>query len=421
MGEKVEQEMTKSYWWPEQSDIELKDVGVSYRNFISINLNFSIFVLIPLGCLLVFLSHEYLFEAWLYFVEVFNRLSSEHNLYEFSFFVAITTFAVWYISKPKGVYLMDFAVWPGKKDWELPNEGFVTMSRNSGFFSAESIDFQEKMSKRTGLGDQTYLPPGPKLCIQSKPPETTMVKAREEAAEVIFSILDTLFANTKLKPSQIDILVVNCSLFCPTPSIASMIVNHYKMRSNIISFNLGGMGCSAGVIAIDLAKDLLQVHKNSNALVVSTENITLNWYQGNEKGMLLQNALFRCGGAAMMLSNRWIDSWNAKYQLVHTVRVHKGASDSAYHSVYQEEDKENRKGVRLSRDLMNIVGEALKSNMTELGPLVLPWMEQIKFFKSFILARIFKQLGKKTSSNLCPRFQKGIPAFLYPCRRTSHY
>ena len=38
-----------------------------------------------------------------------------------------------------------------------------------------------------------------------------------------------------------------------------MIINHFKMRSNIISYNLAGMGCSAGVIAINLAKELLQV------------------------------------------------------------------------------------------------------------------------------------------------------------------
>ncbi len=38
-----------------------------------------------------------------------------------------------------------------------------------------------------------------------------------------------------------------------------MIVNHFKMKSNIVSYNLSGMGCSAGVIAISLAKELLQV------------------------------------------------------------------------------------------------------------------------------------------------------------------
>jgi FAE1/Type III polyketide synthase-like protein len=58
---------------------------------------------------------------------------------------------------------------------------------------------------------------------------------------------------------QVDILVVNCSLFNPTPSMSAMIVNRFKMRSNIITYNLSGMGCSAGVIAINLAKELLQV------------------------------------------------------------------------------------------------------------------------------------------------------------------
>ena len=57
---------------------------------------------------------------------------------------------------------------------------------------------------------------------------------------------------------QVDILVVNCSLFNPTPSLSAMIINHFKMRSNIVSYNLAGMGCSAGVIAVNLAKELLQ-------------------------------------------------------------------------------------------------------------------------------------------------------------------
>ena len=58
---------------------------------------------------------------------------------------------------------------------------------------------------------------------------------------------------------QVDILIVNCSLFNPTPSLSAMIVNHFKFKSNVISYNLSGMGCSAGVIAVSLARELLQV------------------------------------------------------------------------------------------------------------------------------------------------------------------
>ena len=59
--------------------------------------------------------------------------------------------------------------------------------------------------------------------------------------------------------AQVDILIVNCSLFNPTPSLSAMIVNHFKMKSNTVTYNLSGMGCSAGVISLSLARELLQV------------------------------------------------------------------------------------------------------------------------------------------------------------------
>ncbi len=55
------------------------------------------------------------------------------------------------------------------------------------------------------------------------------------------------------------------------------------MQKDISSFNLSGMGCSAGLIAIALAREQLQLKRRKYALVVSTENITQNWYLGNDK------------------------------------------------------------------------------------------------------------------------------------------
>jgi hypothetical protein len=33
-----------------------------------------------------------------------------------------------------------------------------------------------------------------------------------------------------VKPKEIGILIVNCSLFNPTPSLAAMVINHFKVR-----------------------------------------------------------------------------------------------------------------------------------------------------------------------------------------------
>jgi 3-ketoacyl-CoA synthase len=155
--------------------------------------------------------------------------------------------------------------------------------------------------------------------------------SQAEVEAVVFGCLDELFEKTKVKPKDIGVLVVNCSLFNPTPSLSAMIVNKYKMRGNICSFNLGGMGCSASVITIDLAKDILQAHHGGGggggiyAIVVSTEKITQNWYYKNQRSMLIPNCLFRLGGAAILLSNRARDRSRFKYKLDHVVRTHKGA------------------------------------------------------------------------------------------------
>ena len=58
---------------------------------------------------------------------------------------------------------------------------------------------------------------------------------------------------------QIDGLIVNCSAFNPTPSLSAAVVNHFKMRQDIRTYNLSGMGCAASVIGIDLAMELLAV------------------------------------------------------------------------------------------------------------------------------------------------------------------
>lgn len=145
--------------------------------------------------------------------------------------------------------------------------------------------------------------------VQVTPPDCSMARAREEFEMVIYPIIENLLKRTGVHPKQIGILVLNCSLFNPTPSLTAMIINKFKMRSSILSYNLAGMGCSASPISIDLAKQLLQLHPSTYALVVSTENITQNWYFGNDRDKLLPNCLFRVGGGAILLSNRRRDAW----------------------------------------------------------------------------------------------------------------
>ncbi|KAF7833057.1 3-ketoacyl-CoA synthase 20-like [Senna tora] len=282
--------------------------------------------------------------------------------------------------KPSKVYLVDFACYKPNDSCICSNETMLERAKLSGRLSEESMKFVTKIVDRSGLGPKTYVPEG----LLSIPQNLSLFEARKETETVFFGAIDELFEKTRIDAKEIGILVVNCCVFCPVPSLCDMIVNRYKLRGNILSYNLSGMGCSAGVLAIDFAKRLLQSHPNSYALVLSTENGISNMYWGNNPSMLLINCLFRMGGSACLLSNRPSDRHHAKYQILHTLRTHLGYDDRSYNCVFQHDDEAQKIGVALSKDLMNVAGEALKAHITSLGPLVLPISEKLKFLATFV-------------------------------------
>ncbi|KAF6156732.1 hypothetical protein GIB67_033201 [Kingdonia uniflora] len=273
-------------------------------------------------------------------------------------------------------------------------------------FNEESIQFQTKVVERSGIGSEACMP----ISLHQLPPDGSKISdAREEVEFTLFRLVEDLLVKHNLDPKNIDILIANCSLFCPTPSISAMVINKFGFRSNVLSFNLSGMGCSAGLLSISLAKDLLKVHKNSLALVLSMETITPNGYSGNNKSMLLSNTLFRMGGAALLLSNKRQDKSTAKYVLQHLVRTNLGHDDQSYRSVFQEPDNDGLVGVALSLDLLRVASKALTLNVTTLGPLVLPYSEQILFAWSIILRKIWPPAKRKPT--YVPDFKRAFKHF----------
>jgi 3-ketoacyl-CoA synthase len=133
-----------------------------------------------------------------------------------------------------------------------------------------------------------------------------------------------------LKPTEIDILITNTSIYCPTPSIASLVINMFKMREDVQAYHMGGMGCAFGVVGLSLVRDMLIAHPGKICLFVSSEIITSAFYPGQRQEALLTNALFRMGGTASILTNNASWKSRSKYQLQHCLRVHTGANNRAF-------------------------------------------------------------------------------------------
>jgi 3-ketoacyl-CoA synthase len=314
------------------------------------------------------------------------------------------------------VRLVDFAVTNPPRDWKFPRGWMPVLSRATDKFTDEELSFQDKVLLRSGLGDDTTVP----WWLMSNPQHLDMAHARDEFEKMCFQCVDALLQKTRLDPKRGDIscVITNSSLFNPTPSLSATIMNHYKMPSTTLNYSLGGMGCSAGVVAVDLARQMLELFPESNVLVVSHENLTNNWYDGADRSMLVPNCIFRSNGAALLLSNkRKYAGSKSKYTLQELIRTTIAADDEAFECVYQCEDDQGKIGVRLRKELMTVAGRALKANITRLGPRVLPLSEKL-FFAGDLIARklgLIKKGGAGAPPPYVPDFSR---AFQHLCIHT---
>ncbi|KAK2986078.1 hypothetical protein RJ640_011519 [Escallonia rubra] len=203
---------------------------------------------------------------------------------------------------------------------------------------------------------------------------------------ITFGVIDELLAKTRFKAKDIGIAIVNCGSFNTTPSHSAAVVNRYRLRCDVLSYSLGGM---AGLQCWrNLYRPCQRISAGASlllyAVVVSLQSITQNWYLGNNRSMLVTNCIFSVGGAAIVLSNRSSGRYRSKYQLLETVRTHKGADDKSYKCDVQQEDERERNGLSVSKDVMPVTGKTLKTNIRTLEPLVLPMSEQLLFFATLV-------------------------------------
>ena len=75
--------------------------------------------------------------------------------------------------------------------------------------------------------------------------------------------------------------------------------------------------------------------------------------------------------------------------------------------VYQKEDDDGISGVALNKELVKVAAKALQRNLTLLGPLVLPVLEQLKVAWDIVIRRLAGHKGKA----YIPDFRKAFNHF----------
>ncbi|RCV11015.1 hypothetical protein SETIT_2G154200v2 [Setaria italica] len=164
---------------------------------------------------------------------------------------------------------------------------------------------------RSGIGEETY---APRSILEGRADSPTLQDALDKMDAFLDDAVSELFT----------LAVCNVSMLSPVPSLASRIVCRYGLREDVAAYNLAGMGCNAGLIALDLARNALHTRPRVLALVVPPMSIAPNWYSSTDKSTMLANCLIRSGDAAVLITKNPARRGRAKMKLCCLVHVHIG-------------------------------------------------------------------------------------------------
>lgn len=263
------------------------------------------------------------------------------------------------------VHLIDLHCYKPPTELKFDAQEAYRIASGSEMFSEKELKFMSKINEKSGLSPtETHLPKAINPLHVGLQPNISIDTSMVEARMCLFGAVEGLLKKTGLKASDVDILITCCSIFCPTPSMSSMIVNEFKMRPTVLSYHLGGMGCSMGVVSVNLIRDLLKAHPNSNAILVTTETTTPAYYTGTERSRLVTNCLFRMGAAAVLFSNKTSMIPRAKYELKSTIRIHQGYRDEAFSCIRHSPDENGVDGIYLGKDVVSEASRGLSKALT---------------------------------------------------------
>jgi 1,3,6,8-tetrahydroxynaphthalene synthase len=123
-----------------------------------------------------------------------------------------------------------------------------------------------------------------------------------EAKKRIPAVAEQALDHAGIAPDEVDaLIVVSCTGYL-MPALTAWAINTLKLRNNVVQIPIAQMGCAAGGVAINRARDFCLARPGANVLIICCEYCSLI-YQPEDITVsnLLSNALFGDATAAAVV------------------------------------------------------------------------------------------------------------------------
>ena len=169
--------------------------------------------------------------------------------------------------------------------------------------SARALDLYKKFLLDDGIHRRYFAWDDPQILLNESPDEK--IKRFEHwAVELSVEAAQKLLQKHQYQPQDIDaVFVATCTGYL-CPGLSTYVSQRLNLPENIYTLDLVGLGCTGALPALRAADDYLNRYPDATVLVIATEVCSAATHWAEKPELILSNAIFSDGAAAVLLSNR---------------------------------------------------------------------------------------------------------------------
>ncbi|MBP6343739.1 MAG: type III polyketide synthase [Candidatus Omnitrophica bacterium] len=145
---------------------------------------------------------------------------------------------------------------------------------------------------------------GPPEGLFEETQDEAIVRFQEQATRLGTQAVKDLLAKTRLKPSEVDAIIIATCTGYLCPGLTSYISQGVGLREDVHPVDMVGVGCGAALPAMKSAWQYLSVHPDANVIVLAVEICTATSFWNDNLDLIISNSIFGDGAAACLMTNK---------------------------------------------------------------------------------------------------------------------
>jgi alkylresorcinol/alkylpyrone synthase len=150
-------------------------------------------------------------------------------------------------------------------------------------------------------------------------PDSLHARFLQTAPTLATQAAERALADAKLKPGDIDALIISTCTGYLCPGLTSYVSERLGLRTNALLLDLVGQGCGAALPNFRASEALLAANRCNHVLSICVEVCSAAFYLDDDPGVLISACLFGDGAGAAVLSNAANGGRRVKWKSSHSL------------------------------------------------------------------------------------------------------